>query len=401
MSRGAGSLTLQLVVVAALVGAVVGFGLGVRSAGSVRGEGLGQRAPPVRQAPEAPAIQVSILGVRMTPAFVELREVGTVRAWRRTNLSAEIAGRVRSVGYGRGERVGAAAFVELDDEARQIALRGAEGKAGLLDSRIALLKRQVLRLRALAAGATEAELDQRRSALEAAGLERSLAEIEIARVKRELKATSVRAPRGSVIIERRVEPGEMVAPGQALGVAIDLSRVRVELPISARQYPLMRELAESAVVSSGTELRLSFPDLGLQRPARVLRVVPAAASGSGRYLAILEAANSDGKLVDGLMAVVRLRRGTGAVECRIPRRAVTGLEGRRVVYVLEGERVRARPVRILAERGGELVVSGLESGLELVDEGAALLRPGARVQRVKQRSRRASASSKQTTRKAP
>ena len=127
----------------------------------------------------------------------------------------------------------------------------------------------------------------------------------LALARSQIDKTRIYAPIGGAVLERLVEPGEVMAPGQAVAVMADLSRVKIKLFVSERDLGRIR-------LGAPVRLRVdAFP--GRDFPARVARIDAQAqftprdvhmADERSRtvYGVTVEAANPEGLLKPGMPA---------------------------------------------------------------------------------------------------
>ena len=181
----------------------------------------------------------------------------------------------------------------------------------------------------------------------------------------------VTAPFASMVVERGVSRGEMVAPEDQLFVVADLRQVWVLLDIFERDLP---------TVARGQQVLLTttaWPDR--EFTGQIVHVGAVLDSATRTVRARIEVPNRDGALRPGMFAtaVIAPRAGGQAFPV-VPQDAVQELEGRKVVFVPgehPGEFV-ARTVLLGRPTGGTrvMVLSGLKAGEPVVVAGAFMLR---------------------------
>jgi RND family efflux transporter MFP subunit len=164
-------------------------------------------------APGAPRVRVKLVASDAPGGGRWL--AANVQAARRATIATRLSAAVRAVHVQEGQRVAAGqVLVNLGDADLRGNLAAAE--AGL-----ATAGAHERRIRALAAerAATPSEL-------EAATAQKAQAEAAVAAARANLQYTEIRAPFAGTIQARRVEPGDLVGPGQPLvtieGTALEL-----------------------------------------------------------------------------------------------------------------------------------------------------------------------------------
>jgi membrane fusion protein (multidrug efflux system) len=191
-------------------------------------------APAAARATAAAAGPARVKLVEGTPASGGRWVAASVVAARRATLATRMAASVRSVEVQEGQAVKAGdLLVSLADGD----LRGqlAAAQAGLAaaaahERRIAALAKE--------RAATPSELEQ-------AQAQRAQAEAAVSGVRENLRYTEIRAPFAGTVQARRVEPGDLVGPGQPL-VTVEGSALELHASLSEGEA---RGLAVGAVVA--------------------------------------------------------------------------------------------------------------------------------------------------------
>ena len=175
------------------------------------------------------------------------------------------------------------------------------------------------------------------------------------------------APMAGVITERHAVRGEFAEAGdvEPTFVIADSRQVWVDAAIYGPDMLRVRQ---------GARARIRLADAE-QIASVVSFVAPQIGEATRTGLARLIVDNEDGRLMPGAFVTVELEDAAAAQSLRAPASAIQMLEGETVVFVPEGDRFEARPVR-LGRRGPDYVeiVSGLALGDALVVEGAFALK---------------------------
>jgi RND family efflux transporter MFP subunit len=320
----------------------------------------GAGAPAAVAATEAP---VPAAAARVRAARLEAPGGGAlvpaaVQAAKRATVSTRIAAQVREVHVTEGTRVRAGD--------RLVTLAGEDVRGGLAaaESGLAAAASHERRIRALIAerAATAAELDQ-------AVAQRAQAEAAVAAGRASLSYTELRAPFAGTIQARRVEPGDLVGPGQPL---VEVEGEALELVASLAEV-------EAAGLAVGAELRFEAGE------ARGTAVVTALAEGGDRlsHRRALRARvkSSEGTLRSGGFARLELPSGAAAAtELWVPRSALVERGDLTGLFVAKEGHAQLRWVSV-GERAGDRVRvrAGLRRGEVVVDAPGAL-RDGAAVE---------------------
>ena len=169
-----------------------------------------------------------------------------------------------------------------------------------------------------------------------------------------------------------------VGNATSLGVAQALDPTRVRKGTFTVRLPFPEHVARQ--LRPGQRVKLtSFDDPDKIANATVREIRPALDSSTQTMEVIAELASGDSWYSVGSVrgeVVTGVRRGALVV----PEQAVVLRPAGSVVYALDGERVKERPVQTGVLRGGELeITSGLKSGETVAVDGASLLSDGAKV----------------------
>jgi RND family efflux transporter MFP subunit len=304
---------------------------------------------------EAAPVSVKLVAAAPSTLAASAGATGTVEPWRRAMPSTVLLGRVESILKREGERVRRGETLALVD-ARDASARKAQAEAALAAARAAESNARAMRERM---ERLEARQAASRKNVEDAVLGHEAARAQLRAAEEGVAAASVytgyariQAPFDGVVTERRVEAGDMAAPGAPLFTVEDLSKVKVEATV-----------AESAVsgLAPGTPVEVSFAG-ALARAGTIAEILPAADPRSRTFVVRVVLENADGALRPGSFARLRLPglagepAGTVVPEEAIVRRGpLTG------VFVADGGVARLRLITLGAAREGSVeVLTGLD-----------------------------------------
>jgi len=330
-----------------------------------------------RPPPPAPvdARPVRSMIVHTTDAANGATYAGQILARHESRLGFQTSGRVtaRLVEVGQPVRRGQP-LMRLDPAQESLHLASANAQVEGAQSRVDELRTDVARTEQLLARqfASQAELDRQRAALAEA-----VSQLDSARAQREVRLnqrgyTELRADRDGVVTAIAAEAGQVVSPGQPVVTVAAHGEREVLVSVPESRVHELRE-ARSLEVSVWA------------RPGRryrgVLReLAPDADSVTRTYAARVSIKDADAALMLGMTATVHAPDAGHAQAIRLPLAAVHNRDGQPLVWVVQGEQVRARPVTLAgAARDGVLVASGLADGERVVTAGAHLLHDGQRV----------------------
>lgn len=223
----------------------------------------------------------------------------------------------------------------------------------------------------------------------------------LARLRVQASEETVRAPFAGVVLERAIEPGQVVALGNPLFRVADPASLIVQIDVPERRLRALRE---------GQPATLTFPALdGATVPASLRRLNPSvdAASGTIRVELLLSATSLDDgtPLRPGMYVTTRIETARRQSVPVLPRAAIIEEGGRTTVFVVpraadedgesrddqgdlpegaaqpaESYAVQERVVQLGWEGEGLVeIVEGVEVGDEVVSVGQSRLRDGTRV----------------------
>lgn len=323
--------------------------------------------------PPRPATMVSVAPV--TTARMERLEqaLGTVEAVRHPRISAEVSGQVRVVLAHTGQAVKKGqvlAEIEAQDYALGVQAQRAEVERlkTLLANQGATVarQRQMLASKLLA----QSQLDESVAQEKALRQQLAAAEATLARAARSETKTRLVAPWDGWVEEELVANGDFVKVGDPLFRLVSADGLRIRLAFPER---LVSELRP------GREVVLSSPALPGQQWRRPIREVqPQVSAASKTQEVIVSAADlplKPGATVQGAL-VVSVREQA----LRVPEQAVVLRPAGALVYVLQGDRVQARPVTTGVVQDGWIeLLTGVQAGEQVVVDGAGFLTDGASV----------------------
>ncbi len=202
----------------------------------------------------------------------------------------------------------------------------------------------------------------------------------------QLANTEIRAPVSGTILQRIVERGEMVSPS-AFGesgartsvVALaDLNDLQIELDISQADFARLKMNQRAEIIPE------AFPTL--KYTGFIAEIAPEANRAKATVQVKVKVENPDEQLRPEMNARVnflgeeKTSQAKSAPRVLVPKAAVVRNDGNAFVFVVKGNRVAQRSVR-LGDEAGEFyyVLEGLSGGESTVTVGVNKLRDGDRV----------------------
>jgi HlyD family secretion protein len=357
------------------------------------------------------ATEVTVVRLQEQDIVETLAVVGRVRAPSRAALGASIAGTVTDVLVREGDRVSRGdVLVELEDREAAAAVRQAEATLEETEATAAQAiaqaereavqsQRDLERIEAVVAegGFNPQRLEQAQqraadavSRLEAlraeAGVGGELASVAGARAALEaararLELTRIRAPADGVVLARRAEPGDAVAPGRI--VAEMAFAGPTELVVFPGEENLGKLEAGATAIASAD----AYPDRTFR--SRVALIVPAVDASQGTVEVRMSIEDPPAYLLPEMTVSVNIDVGRKTGASVLPEDAVQGLgTGAPWVGVVADGVLTRRDVGVGLRAGGFVeVLSGLE-GDEFVARFATAEDVGGRVRVVEEEAGR-------------
>jgi HlyD family secretion protein len=224
----------------------------------------------------------------------------------------------------------------------------------------------------------------RREQIDLASAQVREAEAALRAAQVDLDNTVIRAPIAGTILERLVEPGEIVtisfiggrgAKSAVLSIA-DLGVLDVEVDVSQNEIGKVRLNQPAGIVAD------AFPDRTYR--GTVTEMAPEANRQKATLQVKVRVAQPDGVIRPEMNAKVTFLEppsgSGGPAKVFAPKEAVFTREAQSFVYLVNGSKAIARPVRVGAEADGRVeVLEGLAGGESVVVRGVELLKDGQRV----------------------
>ncbi len=203
----------------------------------------------------------------------------------------------------------------------------------------------------------------------------------------QLAATEIRAPVSGTVLQRIVERGEMVSPSSFGGdsgartsvVALaDLSDLQIELDISQTDFARLQMGQRAEIIPEAFS--------NLKYTGFIAEIAPEANRAKATVQVKVKVENPDAQLRPEMNARVNFLGSakSGAVPATprvlVPKAAVVRKDGSDFVFVIKGNKVEQRSVRLGNEMGEfYYVFEGLSGGESIAAAGADKLRDGDRV----------------------
>jgi RND family efflux transporter MFP subunit len=375
--------------------------------------GCGQK-PPVQAKEDTGPIAVRVAPVKVRDVRRIIESVGTLFPFDEAIISAEIEGRVERVGADLGDHVSEGqVLVNISDEEQRYLLAQNEAQLRQSLERLGLKNdkdrvndiRETPEVRRAQAELNEAEmrykrtdtlveqkigapadLDQARARFEAAQaaydamlnqtrnliqeVERFKAQVELQRKK--LRDTTVRAPFTAQVKERQVTVGQYVNANTPLFTLVNIDPIRLRIEVPERMAPWIKngQIAQVALEA--------FTDRKFQ--GKIWRISPTVDQSKRTFIVEALIPNPGNALKPGSYAKAIIPTDKSDRVKVIPVRAVNYVFGSNKAYVVSGDTVDARDVKVGDRFEQEIeILEGLEDGEQVATTQVNRLDTGTKV----------------------
>lgn len=309
--------------------------------------------------PAGETIAGRVVTVRAVRVPLDELAVGTIRAVHETTIGSKLLARVVEVDLKAGQQVKAGdVLLRLDDADLKAKLQQAEAAAASAEAAYAQTAKDEKRYASLlkSNAVTPQEYEKMATALKSAEAELRRAREIVNEVQITLDWATIRAPMNGTVIDKKVDVGDMVTPGQMLVTLFDPTRM--QLVASVRE-----SLAHRLAV--GENVGVSIEGLDKECFGTISEIVPEAQAASRAFEVKVTGPCPKG-VYTGMFARMRIPLGEEEL-LAIPRRAIRNIGQLELVEVLEKNRPIRRAVRTGRVLGENVeVLSGLRAGEQVI-----------------------------------
>ncbi len=305
---------------------------------------------------------------------------GTLRATNQTLVKSKVAGELTEMLVREGSAVTAGQLLakidtvdfDLRIKERDAQLRGAEAQLDqakrTLDNNRQLLEKNFI---------SQSAFDTAQSGYDVAVANLDASKAQMAQAKKALNDTRVLAPMNGIVAERFAQPGEKISPDSRILSIVDLSKVELEAAIPS---------SDIGSVRVGQDIALSIEGIDKPFKGRVVRISPSTQAGTRSVPIYIAIEHNDSRVRAGLFVQGVLALDQRSNVLVVPINALREAAGRNFVYLLDGDKLAERDIKLgardetgRASNGSEGVVeiiSGLKAGEQIIGVNLGTLRPG-------------------------
>jgi RND family efflux transporter MFP subunit len=354
-----------------------------------------------------PTIDVVTARIATGPASREalLNATGYVTPRQRATIAAKITGRVTGVFFDEGTHVNAGQLLAtLDDADARRALETAKAdrdsaQAAIADYQVQLRNSRILLHRTeelqKAGVQPQEQLDNARTAADSLQAKIDLAKAQLgaadARIRESQQAVdncTIRAPFDGIVVSKDAQVGEMVSPISAgggftrTGIATIVNMNSNEIEVDVNEAYITRVKPGQQV----TAILDAYPDWEI--PSRVRTIIPSADRQKATVKVRVSFLKLDPRILPDMGIKVTFlgdapptKDAPTAPAILIPQSAVHDEGGKKVVFLLKGEKAERRAVTLGGGRGSDAeVIAGVAAGDTVIVSGPADLHDGQSVQ---------------------
>jgi RND family efflux transporter MFP subunit len=301
--------------------------------------------------------------------------VGTLRPWVEASVGPQyISVYVDTVLVRPGATVKRGdVLATLDCRNASASSQAVAAEARAIDARQKAVAHESARLQTLLDGgfvsSNEAEIKSAQSSSE---------EAQLASQRAKLSATSLqvsdcvmRAPFDGEVATRTIDPGAFVRPGTSIVSVVDRSTIRMTFDVPESDFDL---------VAPGTVADIRLVATGKTIAGSVSRRSPSADPETRTAHVEIDIADTKREIPVNTTGEVRIEVGEPIHALVMPLVAASITGSKAAVFIVEGEVVRQKRLKVLGEVGSDLFVAPeLPAGTPIVTEGWATLAEGDRV----------------------
>lgn len=318
-------------------------------------------------------LTTEIIGVRVTKAFPEtisipVHSIGTLASSEEVKLSFKTGGIIAAISVKEGDEVKKGAILAT------LNLSEIDAQVNQAENSYEKILRDYTRAKNLYRDSV-ATLEQLQNVTTAMNVAKST--MDIARFN--LSHSKIIAPANGVILKQFVKTNEIVASGYPVFLfGVSGKNWKVKTGFSDR------DIVKINIGDSATVTLDAYP--GTKFSAAVTQVSEMSNPMTGTYDVELNLNDSDFRLASGFVAGVEIFPSVKATFFLVPVEAVVEADGQNgYIYTLTGSgTVQKLRIDIVTLTGSMVAVKGIPDGInEIVSEGAAYLRDGAKVKIVR------------------
>lgn len=336
--------------------------------------GCSGEQPPPAAAPEVHATRISAIAAGLTDVEVTEPVVGELEAMIVPRVAAEVPGRILHGFTKAGETVvPGQVMAELDTENYEIAARGVKAELNQLVALRANQQKTVTRYAELMAKKliSTDQFDTAKTELRNLDEQVKATEERLKQSQRSLTKTRILAPYGGIVDAELISPGDFVKVGVPLFRIVQISPLRIRLPLP--------EAVANRVAVGQTVRAVSPLDSATTVTGTISEIRPTVGRDN-RAINCFVIVDNPGTWKPGGSVAASIVLGARRNAVVVPEAAVVQRPAGSVVYAIEDGVAKQRVVRTGEFINGNVeLLSGLQAGAIVAVDGAGFLTDGAPV----------------------
>ncbi len=297
--------------------------------------------------------------------------VGTIRAVHEASVASKLLAKVLEVKIKAGQKISRdELMVRLDDADLKARRQQAEAARNVVRAKRDQANTELERLEGLFKqnAAARIELDRAKTAQKEAEAELERADQAVREAETNLGYTVIRSPLDGLVVDKKVEVGDTVTPGQVLATLYD--QTRMQLVARVRE-----SLAQRLKVDQPIDVQLE--SMSKVCTGRISEIVPEAQTAS-RTFSVKVTGPCPSGLYSGTFGRLLIPLDEEEIVV-VPAKSVRRIGQLDVVDVAEGQRLLRRAVQLGKVHGSDVqVLSGLKPGEKVtIDTAITTQRKGA------------------------
>jgi RND family efflux transporter MFP subunit len=343
--------------------------------------------PAQQAAPPPPEVEVADVVRKDVP--IEQEWVGTLDGMVNVQILAQVTGYLVKQNYKEGELVRKNQLIyQIDPRTFQAALDGAKGTLARQEALLKTASLDMQRIQRLLPEKAVSVRDRDNAVGREAEAQAEVlaARASVAKAQLDLGFTQIISPIDGIAGISKAQLGDLVGPGSANAELTTISKVdpiKAYIPISEQQYLMFATSRKDGDKHEGPPPQLILAD-GSTYPhgGTFLFADRQVDVKTGTIKVAIQFPNPGNLLRPGQFAKVRAIVKVKPGALLVPQRAVTEMQGRRLVAVVKPDNtVDIRPVKPAETIGTQWIIDeGLKLGDRVIVEGIQKVRPGAKVE---------------------
>jgi len=298
---------------------------------------------------------------------------GIVEAINRTTVSAQTSGEIKEFHFDVDDFVEKnSVILSLKDTAQLASIKKAQAAIKEAKALNLKAKQEYERIKTVYDKnlVSKSSLDEAQAQLQATNARLDASQAGLTQAQEQLSYTQVLAPYSGIVIQRHVEPGEVVQPGMALVTGISLDQLRVNVAVPQSLINKLRQFAKAAIV---------HPETAKVIAAKKITIFPFADPVTNTFQVRLDLPPGIDQLFPGMFVKVSMVTGKKQ-KLMIPSKAIVYRSEVTGVYVVKDGKISFRQIRSGGENGEDtiIILAGLDEGeqvaLDPIAAGAQLIK---------------------------